>query len=463
MKSPRILLVDDDDDIRETMVTLLSMNDYQVTAVADGQSAIEEVNREKYNIVITDLMMPKMSGIDVIKNLKGIDPELQCIVITGYATVSTAVDAMKAGAYDYLMKPFNGSEVLMLLKRVMELQDLQAENSQLKRNLHNRYGYENLIGGSEGIQKVCSLIEKVAETDSTILILGESGTGKELVARTIHYNSPRKNKPLIPINCGAIPETLLESELFGHEKGAFTGASATRIGRFELADGGTIFLDEIGDMSPTLQVKLLRVLQQREFERVGGVRTIKVDVRIIAATNIDLEHAVNEGKFREDLYYRLNVIPVVVPPLRERIDDIPLLMDHFLNHFNKFKKRDIKGFSPAAMEILMSYPWPGNIRELENLVERLVILKGEGTICPDDLPDKFVSHKFSKEGALHITLPATGVNLKDVVEEFENNLILQALQKAQGVKNKAAQLLSLNRTTLVEKLKKKKLDYHINA
>jgi len=463
MKSPRILLVDDDADIRETMVTLLTMNDYSVTSVADGQSAIEEVKKEKFNIVITDLMMPKMTGIDVIKNLKAIDPDLQCIVITGYATVSTAVDAMKAGAYDYLMKPFNGTEVLMLLKRVMELQDLQAENSQLKRTLNQRYGYENLIGNSEGIQKVCSLIEKVAETDSTILILGESGTGKELVARTIHYNSPRKNKPLIPINCGAIPETLLESELFGHEKGAFTGASTTRIGRFELADGGTIFLDEIGDMSPTLQVKLLRVLQQREFERVGGVRTIKVDVRIIAATNIDLEHAVHEGKFREDLYYRLNVIPVVIPPLRERADDIPLLMDHFLSHFNKTKKRDIKGFSPAAMDILISYPWPGNIRELENLVERLIILKGNGTICPDDLPEKFISHTLNNEGALHITLPETGVNLKDVVEEFENNLILQAMQKAQGVKNKAAQLLSLNRTTLVEKLKKKKLDYHINA
>jgi len=463
MKSPRILLVDDDADIRETMVTLLTMNDYSVTSVADGQSAIEEVKKEKFNIVITDLMMPKMTGIDVIKNLKAIDPDLQCIVITGYATVSTAVDAMKAGAYDYLMKPFNGTEVLMLLKRVMELQDLQAENSQLKRTLNQRYGYENLIGNSEGIQMVCSLIEKVAETDSTILILGESGTGKELVARTIHYNSPRKNKPLIPINCGAIPETLLESELFGHEKGAFTGASTTRIGRFELADGGTIFLDEIGDMSPTLQVKLLRVLQQREFERVGGVRTIKVDVRIIAATNIDLEHAVHEGKFREDLYYRLNVIPVVIPPLRERADDIPLLMDHFLSHFNKSKKRDIKGFSPAAMDILISYPWPGNIRELENLVERLIILKGNGTICPDDLPEKFISHTLNNEGALHITLPETGVNLKDVVEEFENNLILQAMQKAQGVKNKAAQLLSLNRTTLVEKLKKKKLDYHINA
>src|SRR4030066_2406992 len=375
MKSPRILLVDDEADIRETMVPLLTMNDYSVTSVADGQSAIEEVKKEKFNIVITDLMMPKMTGIDVIKNLKAIDPDLQCIVITGYATLSTAVDAMKAGAYDYLMKPFNGSEVLMLLKRVMELHDLQVENNQLKRNLHHRYGYENLIGSSEGIQKVCLLIEKVAETDSTILILGESGTGKELVARTIHYNSPRKNKPLIPINCGAIPETLLESELFGHEKGAFTGASATRIGRFELADEGTIFLDEIGEMSPTLQVQLLRVLRQREFERVGGTKTIKGDVRIIAAQNIDLEHAVNEGKFREDLYYRLNVIPVVVPPLREGKDDIPLLMDHFLNHFNKSKKRFINGFSPAAMEILMSYPWPGNIRELENLVEQALRLE----------------------------------------------------------------------------------------
>ena len=463
MKSYRILIVDDDADIRETMVTLLSMNDYTVTAVADGTSAIEKVSREKFDIVLTDLMLPKMNGIDLIKNLKGIDPDLQCIVITGYATVSTAVDAMKAGAYDYLMKPFNVSEVLMLLKRVIQFQDLQVENTQLKKTLNHRYSFDNLIGSSEGIHMVCSLIEKVAETDSTILILGESGTGKELVARTIHYNSHRKHKTMIPINCGAIPETLLESELFGHEKGAFTGASSTRIGRFELADGGTIFLDEIGDMSPSLQVKLLRVLQQREFERVGGVRTIKVDVRIIAATNIDLEDAVQEGKFREDLYYRLNVIPIVIPPLRERTDDIPLLIDYFLTHFIKTKKKDIKGFSPAAMEILMSYPWPGNIRELENLIERLVILKGEGTIGVEDLPKKFASPTFSKNGVLHITLPDTGINLKDVVEEFENNLILQAMQKAQGIKNKAAQLLALNRTTLVEKLKKKKLDFHINA
>ena len=462
MKSCQILLIDDEDDIRETLTTLLNMNGYTVTALPDGPSAIEEVKKEKYQMVITDLMLPEMNGIDIIKNIKEVDPDIQCIVITGYATVSTAVEAMKAGAFDYLMKPFNSSEIMMLIKRALEFQELHAENQQLKKNLESKYRFENLIGNSEGIKKVCSLIEKVAETDSTILILGESGTGKELVARTIHYNSHRKNRPLIPINCGAIPENLLESELFGHEKGAFTGASSTRIGRFELADSGSIFLDEIGEMSPALQVKLLRILQQREFERVGGTKTIKVDVRIIAATNIDLEKAVQIGKFREDLYYRINVIPIVIPPLRERIEDILLLAEYFLEYFNRTKKKSIKGFSQEAMNLLINYRWPGNIRELENLIERLVILKGDGIVYPEDLPDKVRIIRF-EEGIIPLTIPDGGINLKDVVEEFENNLIAQALQKAQGVKNRAAQLLSLNRTTLVEKLKKKKLDYHINA
>ena len=462
MKSYCILVVEDDPDIRETIITLLTVNNYAVTAVADGPSAIEEIKKNKYHLVITDLMLPGMNGIDIIKNLKGIDTDIQCIVITGYATVGTAVEAMKAGAFDYLMKPFNSSEVMILIKRALEFQTLYTENQQLKRDLEGRYRFENLIGNSSGIHKVCTLIEKVAETDSTILILGESGTGKELVARTIHYNSPRRNKPLIPINCGAIPENLLESELFGHEKGAFTGASSTRIGRFELADEGTVFLDEIGEMSPSLQVKLLRVLQQREFERVGGTKTIKVDLRIITATNIDLEKAVLEGKFREDLYYRLNVIPIVIPPLRERVDDIPLLAEHFLDHFNRNKKKTIKGFSPEAMNLMLTYRWPGNIRELENLIERMVILKGEGVIMPEDMPDKIITSRVVDSiGCFNI--PDSGINLKDVIEEFENNLIVQALQKAQGVKNRAAQLLSLNRTTLVEKLKKKKIDLHINA
>lgn len=462
MNAHRILVVDDDPAIRETLMTLLTMKNYAVTTVADGPSAIEEVKKDKYHMVITDLMLPRMNGIEIVKSLKEIDRDLQCIIITGYATVTTAVEAMRAGAFDYLMKPFNSTEVLILIQRALEFQTLQAENQQLRKNLEGRYRFDNLIGESDGLKKVCSLIERVAESDSTILILGESGTGKELVARTIHYNSLRRNKPLIPINCGAIPETLLESELFGHEKGAFTGASSTRIGRFELADGGTIFLDEIGEMSPTLQVKLLRVLQQREFERVGGTKTIKVDVRIIAATNIDLEKAIQVGKFREDLYYRLNVIPIVIPPLRERTEDIPILMEYFLNHFNRSKKKSIQGFSPEAMNLLLSYQWPGNIRELENLIERLVILRGEGVITPEDMPDKIMVSR-AGDGIRYYALPESGINLRDAVEEFENNLIVQALQKAQGVKNRAAQLLSLNRTTLVEKLKKKKLDYHINA
>lgn len=462
MKSYRILVVEDDADIRETMTTLLTMNGYSVTTAADGPSAIEEVKKDKYHLVITDLILPHMNGIEIIRNIKEIDTDLQCIVITGYATVTTAVEAMKAGAFDYMMKPFNSSEVLILIKRALEFQTLHVENQQLKKSLEGRYRFENLIGKSKGLNDVCSLIEKVSETDSTILILGESGTGKELVARTIHYNSPRRNKPLISINCGAIPENLLESELFGHEKGAFTGASSTRIGRFELADEGTVFLDEIGEMSPTLQVKLLRVLQQREFERVGGTKTIKVDVRIITATNIDLDKAVMIGNFREDLYYRLNVIPIVVPPLRERTEDIPLLTEHFLNQFNSSKKKHIKGFSPEAMNLLLVYRWPGNIRELENLIERVVILKGEGMVLPEDMPDK-VNKSRLIDGVGFYSIPDSGINLKDVVEEFENNLIVQALQKAQGIKNRAAQLLSLNRTTLVEKLKKKKLDYHINA
>lgn len=457
MSSYRILVVDDDRDIRETMTTLLTMNGYVVTTAEDGPSALDEVKKDKFHLMITDLMLPQMSGVDLIKNVRKINQDIQCIIITGYATVTTAVEGMKAGAFEYLMKPFNSSEILLLVKRALEFQNLKVENEQLKRSLEGKYSFENLIGVSDGLKKVCSLIEKVADTDSTILILGESGTGKELVARTIHFNSQRRNKPLIPINCGAIPENLLESELFGHEKGAFTGAGSLRIGRFELADEGTIFLDEIGEMSPTLQVKLLRILQQKEFERVGGTKTIKVDVRIIAATNIDLEKAVTENRFREDLYYRLNVIPIVVPPLRERTDDIPILIEHFLRHFNKTKKKRIEGFTREVMDLLISYKWQGNIRELENLIERVVILKGEGIVTIEDLPEK-IKTSVERHGMSPFRIPESGINLNDVVEEFENNLIIQALEKAHGVRNKAAQLLSLNRTTLVEKLKKKKLD-----
>jgi transcriptional regulator with GAF, ATPase, and Fis domain len=305
------------------------------------------------------------------------------------------------------------------------------------------------------MQRVFAMIERVADSDSTVLILGESGTGKELVARTIHFNGPRADKPLVPVNCGALPETLLESELFGHERGAFTGAHAARIGRFELAHGGTIFLDEIGEMSPTLQVKLLRVLQQRAFERVGGVKTIHVDVRVIAATNKDLDDAVRDGAFREDLYYRLNVIPIVVPPLRDHAEDIPLLVEHFLSVFNDEKRKQVGGVSPEAMKRLMAHHWPGNVRELENLIERLIILKGEGVILPEDLPDK-VMNSAQAPAAPSFVFPYDGVDFNRMVDAFEDDLINHALRVAGGVKSRAAQLLRLNRTTLIEKMKKRR-------
>ena len=316
------------------------------------------------------------------------EPEGIGIILTGYASIRNAVEAMKAGAFDYLAKPVKMEEVLMVIKRAIEFRNLRRENYALKRQLKKKYKFQNFIGDSSSMNKVFRTIEKVADTDSTILILGESGTGKELVARAIHYHSARRDKPLIPVNCGAIPEELLESELFGHEKGAFTNAIRTRIGRFEMANGGTIFLDEIAEMSPHLQVKLLRVLQEQEFERLGGTRTIKCDVRIIAATNKNLEQAVTDGKFREDLYYRLKVIPIQLPPLRERKSDIPLLVNHFLEQMNKAKKKKIRGMEREVLKALEEYDWPGNVRELENVIERMVILTEGDYITIEDSPKK---------------------------------------------------------------------------
>jgi transcriptional regulator with GAF, ATPase, and Fis domain len=333
--------------------------------------------------------------------------------------------------------------------------------------------FDNIVGESGKIKEVFSLVEKILDNNSTVLILGESGTGKELIARAIHYNSSRADKSLIPVNCGAIPEDLLESELFGHEKGSFTGAIKTRIGRFELANGGTIFLDEIGDMSPTLQVKLLRVLQEQEFERVGGMRTLKVDVRVIAATHRDLEKAVESNRFREDLYYRLNVIPISIPPLRERKSDIPLLINHFLSKCNRIKNRNVEGFSDKAMECLREYSWPGNVRELENIVERVVILKGTGIVQPADLPEKvrkgngaavtlhtddeklIIPDDTAVYAAPAIDIPDSGIDLNKLMEDFENRLIMEALKKSEGNKARAAEMLGIKRTTLIEKLKKK--------
>ena len=365
---------------------------------------------------------------------------------------------MKAGAYDYITKPFHADEILVVLERALEYQRLNRENMSLRRQLKAKYKFENIISDHEKMLAIFEIVEKVADSDSTVLVYGESGTGKELIARALHYNSHRQDKPLIPINCGAIPEELLESELFGYEKGAFTGAASSRIGRFELAHTGTIFLDEIGEMSPSLQVKLLRVLQEREFERVGGTRTIKVDVRIIAATNKDLEVMVEKNEFREDLFYRLNVIPIELPALRERRSDIPLLVQHFMEHFNAQKHRDIEGVLPEALERLTAYHWPGNVRELENVIERITILKGSGVIALEDLPEK-IMRSFKSGGMVpNIDVPDEGLDFDAVVQTFEKHLLTRALDKTHGVKAKAAVLLHMNRTTLVEKVKKLRLE-----
>lgn len=451
--SEKILVVDDDPESRKVIADYLELAGYEVHEAENGEEALEKMESIPFNALITELKMPGKDGVSLLKAVRE-RQDVVGIVLTGFGTIETAVQAMKAGAYEYITKPPNKDELLLTVKRGLEFNRLKRENTSLKRELRRKYAYEGIVGKSEAMQKVYSLIEKVADSDSTVLILGESGTGKELVARTIHYNSPRREKPLIPINCGAIPESLLESELFGHEKGAFTGAYSTRIGRFEMANGGTLFLDEIGDMSPALQVKLLRVVQERQFERVGGAKTLKVDVRIITATNQDLDKAVAERKFREDLYYRINVIPITIPPLRERGEDIPLLINHFFDVFNKKKCKKIEGISDDAMSLLMCYPWPGNVRELENLIERLVILKREGVITVGDLPEKFAPLE-ERPMVSHMVIPEDGIDLDTLVSEFETRLIYQALEKAGGVKSKAAQLLRMNRTTLVEKMKKK--------
>ena len=456
MGNEKILVIDDSPEILTLFSEYLRAEGYEVDTSADGASGIEMVENKSYDLIISDLKMPGMDGMKVLEFAMEHSPDSICIILTGYGTVKNAVEAIKMGAFDYLTKPVKMDEILVTLRRALEYRSLKLENINLKNQLKKKYKFENIIGDHEKMQKVFEIIEKVADTDSTILILGESGTGKELIAKAIHYNSYRRERPFVPVNCAAIPSELLESELFGHEKGAFTNAIRTRIGRFELANGGTVFLDEIGDMNPLLQSKLLRVLQEKQFERVGGIKTIKTDIRIIAATHQDLKQAVQQKKFREDLYYRLNVIPIRVPPLRERKSDIPLLAHYFLDHFNRSKKKKIRAIEDGAMEGLIGYEWPGNVRELENTIERVIILMDHDVITPPDLPEKFHSVP-QPEPPQILEIPEEGISLDTAVNEFERNLILQALMKTGWVKNKAARLLNLNRTTLIEKIKRQNL------
>lgn len=465
-----ILVVDDEVSIRKALAKALEREGYLVTSAKNKLEAQALCKETGYHLVISDLQLPDGNGIELIQSLKGTNHEMASIIITGHATVESAIQATKEGIFHYVTKPFNIDEVLILVTKALKLEELSTENKVLRQTLHRKYNFDNFIGDSSPMMSVFSIIEKVANTDSTVLISGESGTGKELVARALHFNSNRSDKLFIPVNCGAIPAGLLESELFGHMKGSFTGAISNRPGRFQAADGGTLFLDEIGEMSPDLQVKLLRALQYQCIEPVGSVKPIEIDARIIAATNVDLEKAVVDRRFREDLYYRLNVIPIVMPPLRERRGDIPLLISHFLQMYNSEKKCDVQINSEEVMTVLMSYDWPGNVRELENLVQRLVVLKAKGPIEIRDLPVKFFHSKTSGTsmvsangmyqagfGFLNFELPEDGVDLKAVVSSFEDHLLKQALQRTNGNKNKASELLKMNRTTLVEKLKKKQM------
>lgn len=452
----KILVVDDEEVIRKALIKLLASEGYTVDAAEDAFEAIEKVKEGWIDLVLTDLKMPEKDGIALIREVKEISPDTACIVMTGFGTINSAVEAVKAGAYHYITKPFQLDDVLSLVSRSLEHKILKAENREYRKQVKSEYAFDNIIGTSDAIRDVFEAVKKVADTDSTVLLLGESGTGKELFARAIHYNSSRADRPLVAVNCGAIPETLLESELFGHMKGAFTGAIQSRIGRFAAAHQGSIFLDEIGEMSPRLQVKLLRVIQERRLEPVGSTKSQEVDVRIIVATHRNIDEMVKKGEFREDLYYRLNVIPMRIPPLRERMDDIPLLIEHFLDRYAKMNRVPPPIISQEIMDIFCKYDWPGNVRELENTIERLVVLKSGKLVERSDFPEKFIQAE-SIVPCPPVKIPDAGISFKKAVRDFENGLILKALEKANWNKNKAAHLLKLNRTTLVEKIKKKQL------
>jgi len=441
----RILVVDDEPAQRELVGGFLRKQGFDVVEAAGGGEAVARFKREPFDLVLTDQRMPDLSGLDVLEAVRSASPETAVVIMTAYGTIETAVSAIKAGAADYLTKPLNLDELLHRVHRVRERHHLVRENRELREALTERHRVEGIVGDSGQMQEVLSLVRRVAASDATVLIRGESGTGKELIARALHYASPRAAGPLVKVNCAALAESLLEAELFGHEKGAFTGAVASRKGRFELADGGSIFLDEIGDLPPHLQVKLLRVLQEREFERVGSSRSVKVDVRLLAATHRNLEALVRDGRFRDDLYYRINVVTIMLPPLRERREDLPPLIEHFLRTFAEKNGKTVRGVTREAREALLRYDYPGNIRELENLMERAVVLTRDDVIGMEDLP---------------LTLEAPppesgeGAGLIAAVEGLERRMIREALAKAEGTQTRAAELLGISERVLRYKLRK---------
>jgi len=451
MKS-KILVVDDDLSLRKMLEAVLTDDGYDVKEADDGQHAIEAVEEQFYDLILMDIRMTRMGGIEALKQIKKLSPGIPVIIMTAYASVETARDALKSGAFDYLTKPLDIDELKLIIHRALRHHQLEQENRYLRERLDDRFDFGNIIGNSLAMKNLFETLAQVAPTEATVLITGESGTGKELIANAIHQNSPRCHKPMIKVNCAALPETLLESELFGHEKGAFTGAVNKNRGRFQLAHQSSLFLDEISEMSPATQAKILRALQEKEIEPVGGETTLKIDTRVITATNKKLENEIKEGRFREDLYYRLNVVRIEIPPLRDRHEDIPLLAEFFLKQYVEKNRKLIKGFTPRATDVLMRHNWPGNVRELENLVERAVIMARGDMITQDDFPS-IMTGKDTPVGAKNV-----GVSSGNTLKEAEKEIILRTLEETGGNRTHTAKILGISRRTLQLKLK----EYGIN-
>ncbi len=450
----RVLVIDDEEVLRDVLQAVLSREGFEVLLAASGEEGLTVIDDAEVDVdlVILDMMLPGMSGLETLRSIKETHPTTPVIIITAFSSIDGAIEAMKRGAFHYIPKPFKNEEVIHTVNKALEQRRLTSENERLKAELSDKYSYSNIIGKSESMRRVFDLIRVAAPSKSNILIAGESGTGKELVAKAIHHASPRSRNAFVTVNSGSLPPELLESNLFGHVKGAFTGAIATKRGLFEVADGGSIFLDEIGNINLETQAKLLRVIQEKEFMRLGAVDTIKVDVRIIAASNVDLQDLVRDGEFREDLFYRLNVIAIALPPLRRRREDIPLLTAHFLEMYSEENKKKRREVTPDAMKILLEHPWPGNVRELENTIERAVVLSPTERIGLDLLPDYLRSPNMSEQPLT--VVPADGLSFKDAVASYERTMILQSLELANGVQKKAAELLQLKPSTLNEMMKR---------
>jgi two-component system response regulator PilR (NtrC family) len=463
MLKDKILVADDAQSMREFLDIMLKKEGYKVSLASNGDEVLKLVEKDIFDLALLDIRMPKLDGITALKKIKAISPETIVIIITAYASADTAIKAMKEGALDYITKPFKVEEIKLIIKNALEKKNLQEENILLKQVVRDRYHFGNIIGQSPKMSDLYDLLAKVAPTKTNILITGESGTGKELVAKAIHYNSPRKEKPFVTLNCGAIPESLIESELFGHMKGAFTDAIATKKGLFELADEGTIFLDEISELPLPMQVKLLRVLQDKEFKRVGGTEDIQVDVRIISATNKDLEEEVKKKLFREDLFYRLNVIQIKLPPLRERKEDIPFLAIHFLKRYSEELNKNISNISPEALHILLNYEYPGNVRELQNIIERGVALESTQELTAQNLNSYLEEQLPPRKGLFDLEIPKEGVDLEKMVENLERALLLKALDMTKGIKKKAAELLNINFRSIRYRLEKYGLNHRENS